>query len=91
MAGLKGLTLAACLLQGSFVASSSVQQPLLPGSFANPLVDSEALQAAISADKLLARAKELFEVAKLSQDAYNRPTRVIGSAGTDDAAHRHVS
>ncbi|CAN8105196.1 unnamed protein product [Discula destructiva] len=79
------------LLQGSIAAS--VQQPLLisgnshtnqaqlSSASAKPLVDSEALQAAISADKLLTRAKELFHVAELSQDEYNRPTRVIGSEG----------
>ena len=46
-----------------------------------PLVDSEALQAKINQDSLLARAKELYEIAKLSEHEYNHPTRVIGSPG----------
>lgn len=46
-----------------------------------PLVDSEELQAKISQDKLLARAKELYKIAELSLDEYNHPTRVIGSDG----------
>lgn len=93
MAGYKGMclaVLATSLLQGTMAAS--FQKPLLtgdtpayqaqPASTADkPLVDSEELQAAISADKLLARAKELFHIAELSRDEYNRPTRVIGSAG----------
>jgi hypothetical protein len=48
---------------------------------ARPLVTSEALQADISKDALLLRAKHLYEIAKLSLDEYNRPTRVIGSKG----------
>ncbi|KAK0747217.1 hypothetical protein B0T21DRAFT_353897 [Apiosordaria backusii] len=46
-----------------------------------PLVDSEALQDTIKADNLLARAKHLYKIAKLSEDKYGRPTRVIGSPG----------
>ncbi|RYP00488.1 hypothetical protein DL764_006509 [Monosporascus ibericus] len=46
-----------------------------------PLVDSEELQAKITKDNLLARAEELYEIAKLSEDEYNHPTRVIGSHG----------
>ncbi|RYP20330.1 hypothetical protein DL767_009476 [Monosporascus sp. MG133] len=46
-----------------------------------PLVDSEELQAKITKDNLLSRAKELYEIAKLSEDEYNHPTRVIGSHG----------
>lgn len=89
MAGYKGLCLT--VLASSSIAAS-LQQPLTGDSHAlqvqltsasgKPLVDSESLQAAISADKLLARAKELFEIAELSHDEYNRPTRVIGSPGT---------
>lgn len=51
-------------------------------SVKKPLVDTEALQDAISADNLLARAKELYEIAKLGEEEYNHPTRVIGSDGT---------
>ncbi|KAH6647179.1 aminopeptidase Y precursor [Truncatella angustata] len=46
-----------------------------------PLVDTEALQDSIKTDNLLARAKELYEIAKLGEDEYNHPTRVIGSEG----------
>ena len=46
-----------------------------------PVIDSEALQASISSDNLLARAKELYKIAKLGEDEYNHPTRVIGSDG----------
>lgn len=82
------LAYAISLLPCSSVASA-VQQPLVGGSPQTPLsqssgkslVDSEELQAAISGDRLLARAKELFEIAELSHDDYNRPTRVIGSKG----------
>lgn len=67
----------------------ALQQPLLgdsPQTTLTPpssksLVNSEALQAAISGDRLLAKAKDLFEIAELSHDDYNRPTRVIGSKG----------
>ncbi|KAK2025456.1 peptidase family M28 [Colletotrichum zoysiae] len=46
-----------------------------------PLVETKALQDTISADNLLSRAKELYEVAKLGEEEYNHPTRVIGSDG----------
>lgn len=46
-----------------------------------PLVDTKALQDSISSDKLFSRAKELYEIAKLAEDEYNHPTRVIGSDG----------
>lgn len=90
MAGFKGACLACLaisLLPGS--SASSLQQPLsgqeqqspLAPASGKPLVDSEALQAAISGDKLLQRAGELFEIAGTSFHEYNRPTRVIGSEG----------
>ena len=47
-----------------------------------PLVNSSALQELISGDRLLGGAKKLYEIAKLGEDEYNHPTRVIGSAGT---------
>ncbi|WQF86981.1 Putative PA domain, peptidase M28, PA domain superfamily [Colletotrichum destructivum] len=46
-----------------------------------PLVETEALQDTISADNLLVRAKELYEIAKLGEEEFNHPTRVIGSDG----------
>lgn len=51
------------------------------GAAARPLVDSEAFQARIKSKNLLSRAKDLYGVAELSFDEYNRPTRVIGSQG----------
>ncbi|KAK3681647.1 peptidase family M28 [Podospora appendiculata] len=64
------------------------QQPQVPikadassASSSKPLIDSEALQATIGKEALLARAKELYKIAKLGEDEYNHPTRVIGSEG----------
>jgi len=45
------------------------------------LINSSALQARIEAQNLLKRAKDLYEIAELSIDEYNHPTRVIGSKG----------
>ena len=47
-----------------------------------PLVSSQALEDSITADKLMARARHLFEIAKESEEEHARPTRVIGSKGT---------
>ena len=57
------------------------EAPSLAAGETKPLVDSEELQDLVSGERLLAGAKKLFEVAKLSEDEYNHPTRVIGSAG----------
>ncbi len=77
----------------SFIAgASALQIPLVQGAGILPaqapisdvkkeLVSSEALQKAISADRLLKRAEDLFEIAKLGIDEYNHETRVIGSKG----------
>lgn len=46
-----------------------------------PLVSSKALQDTIKGEHLLRRAKNLYEIAKLGEDEYNHPTRVIGSDG----------
>ncbi|KAK2057437.1 peptidase family M28 [Colletotrichum caudatum] len=46
-----------------------------------PLVETKALQDTISAENLLSRAKELYDIAKLGEEEYNHPTRVIGSDG----------
>ncbi|TPX16536.1 uncharacterized protein E0L32_003830 [Thyridium curvatum] len=53
-----------------------------------PLIDSEALQARIKVDNLLTRAEELYEIAKLGEEEYNHPTRVIGSNAVPDDADR---
>lgn len=45
------------------------------------IVDSQALQDLIKSENLMERAEKLYAIAKLSEDEYNHPTRVIGSAG----------
>lgn len=64
--------------------SSETQAPIeVTGDYhgEKPLVNSSALQDLISGDRLFARAKKLYEIAKLGEEEYNHPTRVIGSAG----------
>lgn len=46
-----------------------------------PLIDTKAIQALITAKGLKRRAEKLYEIAKLGEDEYNHPTRVIGSEG----------
>jgi aminopeptidase Y len=62
--------------------SSSNQSPLGHVNETKPPVDSSELQNLISGERLMTRAKKLFEIAKLGEAEYNHPTRVIGSAGT---------
>lgn len=50
-------------------------------SSSQKIVDSEALQSKIHGKNLLSRAEDLYKLAELSIHDYNRPTRVIGSAG----------
>ncbi|KAF2243074.1 aminopeptidase-like protein Y [Trematosphaeria pertusa] len=61
--------------------SSHKQAPIQVADEPKPLVNSSALQDLISGDRLMVRAKKMFEIAKLGEDEYNHPTRVIGSAG----------
>jgi aminopeptidase Y len=61
--------------------SSTNQAPLGHPSGSKPLVNSTELQDLISGDRLMTRANKLFEIAKLGEEEYNHPTRVIGSAG----------
>lgn len=72
-------SLAATTLLG-ITTAHQVQQPL-QGTLRKPLVDSEELQSKIDGDNLFTRAKDLYKFAELSWHEYNRPTRVIGSAG----------
>jgi hypothetical protein len=58
---------------------SSTNQAPLGGS--KPLINSTELQDLISGERLMTRANKLFEIAKLGEEEYNHPTRVIGSAG----------
>ena len=46
-----------------------------------PLIDTKALQHAIKAENLEKRAKDFYKIAKLGEDEYGHPTRVIGSKG----------
>jgi len=69
-------------------SASALQVPLLSSQKqaaddhdTKPLVNSSALQDLISGDRLMVRAKKLYEIAKLGEEEYNHPTRVIGSAG----------
>jgi aminopeptidase Y len=70
---------AAALQLPDYVNTRQQQQPLHYAD--KPLVDSASLEATIHSKNLLSRAKELFEIAKLGEDEYNHPTRVIGSKG----------
>lgn len=66
------------------IASDLEQVPLggVPNTATTKkLVSTEALQASIKSDNLLARAEELYKIAKLGEEEYNHPTRVIGSEG----------
>ena len=85
--GLKKLALGGLATLGASplalaASGASEQKPLLSiPDEKKPLVSSDALQAAISSEALLARAKKLFQIAKLGEGEYNHPTRVIGSDG----------
>jgi aminopeptidase Y len=63
------------------ILSSNVQTLLGHPSGSKPLVNSTELQDLISGDRLMIRAKKLYEIAKLGEEEFNHPTRVIGSAG----------
>lgn len=52
-----------------------------------PVVSSQALQDAIDIKALEKRAEKLYELAKLSEDDYGHPTRVIGSKGKLQMPH----
>ncbi|CAO2652723.1 Nn.00g021340.m01.CDS01 [Neocucurbitaria sp. VM-36] len=57
------------------------QAPIGHVNETKPLVNSTELQDLISGDRLMVRAKKMYEIAKLGEEEYNHPTRVIGSAG----------
>jgi len=94
MAGLKWLHSSGLAALGAYTAAAALQIPIFEPTTANqqlpltadeavtrPLIESEALQDTIKGENLLARAKELYQIAKLGEDEYNHPTRVIGSLG----------
>ena len=85
-------------LCAAVTSAAALQIPLLSSnnqallgypSGSKPLVNSTELQDLISGDRLLARSKKLFEIAKLGEEEYNHPTRVIGSAGMSMHVHHH--
>ncbi|KAI0399686.1 peptidase family M28 [Xylaria palmicola] len=89
MVGLTRLSLIAAIGAGAVCAQ--LQKPLvaqpdnvLPDAdeaASKPLVDTEALQARISIERLFKHAEALYDIAKLSEDEFGHPTRVIGSPG----------
>lgn len=66
-------------LFGLGASALGIQNPIAGNE--KHLVGTAALQADIKSDSLLKRATELFDIAKLSEDEFNHPTRVIGSKG----------
>jgi len=70
--------------------SSNGQTPLGHPSGSKPMVNSTELQDLISGDRLMVRANKLYEIAKLGEEEFNHPTRVIGSAGRLHASFGHI-
>lgn len=71
------LRVAAAALFASSALASVLNVPRSVGE----VVDTEALQAAVTKDALRKRAEELYEIAKASEAEYGHPTRAIGTAG----------
>ncbi|EHK15250.1 uncharacterized protein TRIVIDRAFT_74747 [Trichoderma virens Gv29-8] len=96
MAVLSKLALAASFALCGVSAAGIQQQPLTaPSSLSSshetavdysskPLIDSEALQNAISIDALVKRAEKFYKFAQTSEEEYGHPTRVIGSSGHEE-------
>ncbi|KID68055.1 aminopeptidase Y precursor, partial [Metarhizium hybridum] len=57
---------------------------------ARPLVSSGTLQDTIDKDRLWDRAEELYALARKSEDEFNHPTRVIGSAAGHQATLEYI-
>lgn len=90
MAVTKVLLAAATALSGvaalQFPLQNPLQGPKLAGSTSSelsskPLIDTKALQDTIKAENLEKRAKDFYKLAKLGEEEYGHPTRVIGSEG----------
>lgn len=97
MAGSIRLTVLGALALGSASALQiplqlPIQLPKLPWASSGgalhgdqltskPTIDSEALQNKISVERLQKRAEDLYEIAKTSEEEFNRPTRAIGTQG----------
>lgn len=74
--------LAAVASIATVAAAVPPQQPLTGNHGGDKdLVSSAALGGVITKENLMKRAHELYEIAELSFDEYNHPTRVIGSKG----------
>lgn len=76
-----GFALCAAITGAAALQIPLLQTPLDHPSGSKPMVDSTELQDLITEDRLMIRAKKLYEIAKLGEAEYNHPTRVIGSAG----------
>lgn len=61
--------------------SSENQAPISNDGSGKELVSSSALQSHLHGKNLMKRAYDLFDIANLSLEEYNHPTRVIGSKG----------
>ena len=64
----------ASALQIPFLLGPLDQAPIRVNDDVKPLVNSSALQDLNSGDRLMRRAKELYEIAKLGEPEYNRKT-----------------
>lgn len=87
MPSIARLALAVATFAAAIHASPPAAQQPLNKDHARPLVDSETLQGLVDPDTLYKRAEKLYDIAKLSEDVWNRPNRVIGSEGK---LFRHV-
>ncbi|KAL7791524.1 aminopeptidase [Trichoderma ceciliae] len=83
MAVLSRLALTASLALSCGVSAAGLHQSSLSPAYhkPKPLVNTEALQDAISINALTKRAKKFYKFAETSEDEYGHPTRVIGSSG----------
>lgn len=78
-----GFALCAAITGAAALQIPLLQTPLDHPSGSKPMVNSTELQDLITEDRLMIRAEKLYEIAKLGEDEFNHPTRVIGSAGMD--------
>ncbi|KAI1505242.1 peptidase family M28 [Biscogniauxia marginata] len=87
MVGYKQLSLAVAITSFNGLVIAQLQKPLgsdqqpFDKTGGKPLVNSEELQASITTENLIQRAKELYGIAELAREQYGHPTRVIGSDG----------
>jgi len=79
LVALSSLAGASIIPQQPLAGSSNPEAPLISDS--KELVSSSALEAHITKENLLKRAKQLYKIAEEGAPEYNHPTRVIGSQG----------